>query len=284
MINNYELINIAVPADLSGLAPALPPPLRPLVAAPFPLVVRLVGSELPIGTTRRSALTEESLTAYELAYTGTFKGATTLTAAVYVNDLHDSITLSPLPNNLDPYTSANPPPGWVLPPVILDAMAALGVFLPRTAFTYLNLGPLRQKGLELSVDHRVNGSLSGFVNYSWQAKPVVLSDPHPYPTEELSLPATHRFNLGFNFDGGRLLGTGSASYVDRAFWSDVLSSPYHGFTDAYTIVNGSVGVKWARGKVVTLVKVTNVLNADVQQHVFGDIMKRSGVGEVRLLF
>ena len=54
-----------------------------------------------------------------------------------------------LPNNLDPYTPANPPPGWQLPPVILGQMAQLGIFLPRTAFTYLNLGPLRQKGLEL---------------------------------------------------------------------------------------------------------------------------------------
>ena len=40
----------STPTDLSGLAPLLPPPLRPLVAAPFPLVVRAVGSRLPIGT------------------------------------------------------------------------------------------------------------------------------------------------------------------------------------------------------------------------------------------
>ena len=31
-----------------------------------------------------------------------------------------------------------------------------------------------------------------------------------------------------------------------------------------------------------LVKVTNLLNKDIQQHVFGDIIKRSVVGELRL--
>ena len=38
------------------------------------------------------------------------------------------------------------------------------------------------------------------------------------------------------------------NYSDKAFWSDVLTSPYHGFTDAYTMVNGSFGVKWQGGK------------------------------------
>ncbi len=73
MINNYLEANIISPQDLSGLAPLLPPPLRPLVANPFPLVVRAVGSELPIGSTPQPKLTEESVTAYEIAYTGTIK-------------------------------------------------------------------------------------------------------------------------------------------------------------------------------------------------------------------
>ena len=72
---------------------------------------------------------------------------------------------------------------------------------------------------------------------------------NPYPTQELALPPTNRFNVGFNFDGAALLGSASVNYSDKAFWSDVLTSPYHGFTDAYTMVNGSFGVKWANGKV-----------------------------------
>ena len=93
-----------------------PPPLRPLVANPFPLVVRAVGSELPIGSTPQPKLTEESVTAYEIAYTGTIKKRSTVGFAFYVNDLNDSINFVQLPSNLDPYTAANPPPGWPLPP------------------------------------------------------------------------------------------------------------------------------------------------------------------------
>ncbi len=72
------------------------------------------------------------------------------------------------------------------------------------------------------------------------------------------------------------------NYSDKAFWSDVLTSPYHGYTDAYTMVNGSFGVKWTNGKVTTLVKVTNLFNQDIQQHVFGDILKRTVSFEVRI--
>ena len=62
-INNYLDIALVNPVDLRGLAPLLPPPLQPLVAAPFPLAVRAVGSELPIGSTPQASLKHESLTA-----------------------------------------------------------------------------------------------------------------------------------------------------------------------------------------------------------------------------
>jgi iron complex outermembrane receptor protein len=274
VVNNYLDISVVVPTDLSPLAP-IP------ALSPFPLVVHAVGSRLPIGSQPQSDLKEESLTAYEIAYTGTLASRTTVGAAFYVNDLDDNINFTTLPNNLDPYTAANPPPGWPLPPAILTLLAQRGIFLPRTAFTYLNLGPIRNKGLELSLDHRVNSNLTAFANYSWQAKPTVLDSPTPFPAQELALPPTNRFNIGFNADGPRFLGSATVNYSDQSFWSDVLSSPYHGFTDSYTMVNGSFGMKWSAGKITTLVKVTNIFNSDIQQHVFGDIIKRQGVFEVR---
>jgi hypothetical protein len=70
VINNYLEANIISLQDFRGLAAALPPALRPLVPAQFPLVVRAIGSELPIGATPQAKLTEQSLSAYELAYTG----------------------------------------------------------------------------------------------------------------------------------------------------------------------------------------------------------------------
>jgi outer membrane receptor protein involved in Fe transport len=281
VINNYLSTQIIAPTDLSGLAPLLPPPLAPLVAQPFPLVVNAVGSKIPINGTAQAELTEEALTAYEVAYTASI-ARTTASAAFYVNDLDHNINFVQLPANLDPYTAQNPPPGWPLPPAILAVLAQRGIFLPRTAFTYLNLGPVREKGLELSIDQRIAAGFTAFANYSWQAKPAVLDSATPFPAEELALPPTNRVNVGANYDGPRFLGSGAVQYADGAFWSDVLTSAYHGFTDAYTMVNGSFGVKWMQGRVTTMVKGTNLLNQDIQQHVFGDILKRSLSAEVRV--
>lgn len=284
VVNNYIETRIVNPTDLRGLAPLLPEALRPLVAQPFPLEVRAVGSELPVGTMPQTPLEQEKVTAYEVAYTATFRERTTASVAFYVNDLDNNINFSQLSSRLDPYTASNPPPGWRLPPAILANMAALGIFLPRTAFTYLNLGPVRQKGLELSLDHRFRAGLTSFANYSWQGDPEVLDDPNPFPTVELALPPTHRFNAGINVDATRYLGSVSVNYADGAFWSDVLTSPFHGFTDAYTLVNASFGMKWAQRRVTTLIKVTNLLNQDIQQHVFGDILKQNVSFEARFRF
>ena len=61
----------------------------------------------------------------------------------------------------------------------------------------------------------------------------------------------------------------------------MLTPEFHGYSDGYTMVNGSFGVKWNDGAITTLVKVTNLFNQSIQQHVFGDILRRTVVGEVR---
>ena len=66
------------------------------------------------------------------------------------------------------------------------------------------------------------------------------------------------------------------------FWQDVLNDPYHGTTDAHTIVNATFGFRWADDKVTTSLKIVNLGNSNVQQHVFGDITKRSIMGELRV--
>ena len=91
--------------------------------------------------------------------------------------------------------------------------------------------------------------------------------------------------MGFNYGGPRFLGTLQINYTGKAFWQDVLDSRYSGFTDAYTLVNGSFGVKWGeKGKIVTMLKVTNLLNQEIQQHIFGDISKLQMVAEMRVGF
>ena len=304
MINNFLDMSILQAVDLSGLAafrPFLPfllpsglPPaqaagalqqleqqLDQTTAQPFPLVVRVAGSDVPAGAAPRIGLKEESLTAYELSYTGTFARRTTAGAAVYLNRRDDPLSFTELPPTADPYTAAAPPPGWLLPPQALSFMALAGIHLPRTAFTYVNLGPTQQMGAELWVDHRVSRSLSAWFNYSWQDDPEILDSDNPFLPTELSLPPTHRVNVGASLDGSRFLGNASVSAATAAFWSDVLTPEFHGYSDGYTMVNGSFGVKWNGGAITTLVKVTNLLNQSIQQHIFGDILRRTVVGEVR---
>lgn len=284
VVNNYLDVTLVNPVDLSKAAPLLPPALRPLVAAPFPLLVRAVGSELPIGTTAQESLKPGSLAAWEIAYSGIVRRNTTIGAAFYINDLTNAINFVSLPATADPYTATNPPPGWTLPPAFLTSLAQAGISLPRTAFTYLNLGPLREKGLELSIDHRFDQNWTGFANYSWQAKPKILTDSQPYPLAELALPPTNRFNLGGSYSGSRFLGSLTVNHTDKAFWTDVLTSAYHGFTPAYTMANGTFGIKWQGGRITTSVKSTNLFNTTIQQHVFGDLLRRSALGEVKVRF
>jgi iron complex outermembrane receptor protein len=287
LINNYIDTHTFVPVNLSALAPLLPPPLQGLVAQPFNLLVHSAGSNVrPSGPT----LQEESVKAYEIGYTGSFGGKTTVDAAFYIND-HDNsinfITDAAVQTQNGAlgafYTPENPPPGWQLPVQLIGLLAEQGILLP-SQFTYLNLGPYRQKGIELGVQETFTRNLSGFVNYSYQFDPEILSSPNPFPAEKLSFPPTNRFNAGLNYDDRRFVGTLSVNYQDKAFWTDVLNDPFHGFTNSYTMVNGSFGVKWADGRVITSIKAQNIGNTDIQQHIFGDIIKRSVYGEVRFKF
>lgn len=118
------------------------------------------------------------------------------------------------------------------------------------------------------------------MNYSFQGEP----EPEGFDLSELNLPPTHRFNVGVSFSSSRFLGNLSVSYTDDAFWQDVLDDWYHGTTDAYTLVNGGFGVRWFNNQLTTSIKVVNLANEEVQQHVFGDVLKRQVVGEVRVSF
>jgi hypothetical protein len=73
-------------------------------------------------------------------------------------------------------------------------------------------------------------------------------------------------------------------FTDTAYWQDVLDARFAGTTDPYTLVNGSFGVRWAAGRVATSIKGINLANQQVMQHIFGDVLKRQFVGEVRATF
>ena len=218
-------------------------------------------------------LKEERLTAYEAGYIGRF-AATTLGVALYLNRTKNMIQFTQGAS----YTSASPPPGWPLPPAFLDRLVSEGRGLP-SQFTYLNFNNITDRGLELSADVRITRAASAFANYSWQARPT----PTGFDISELNLPPTHRFNAGLSVTRGRTFGSLSGSFVDSAFWQDVLPG-YQGPTDAYTLVDGGFGVHSVDRKMTVAFRGKNLFNRPVQQHVFGDVIRRTVTGEVRFEF
>jgi len=263
LVNNFlDVTIITATLDLRPFGAPIPV---------FPIITRAVGNE---------NLQEEQLDAYEVGYTGEFGGRTTVSFSYYINDTDQNINFVPV----GVYTPQNPPPGWPLNPAIIGFLASRGIVFP-SEFTYLNLGPLRNQGIELSLDQIVTDHVSVFVNYSYQKDPEILDDPDgTFPPGELGFPPNNRFNAGFSYDDRRFLGNLNVNYADSAFWTDVLDARFWGETDSYTMVNGTFGVRWLNGRLTTTLKVTNLFNQEVQQHIFGDVLKRNITGELSINF
>jgi hypothetical protein len=149
-------------------------------------------------------------------------------------------------------------------------------------YTYLNKGRLKTSGIEAGVEGVLAKGVNAYANYSWQGEPKPSGTN--FTLADVNQPPTNRFNAGINVSQGVFLGDLSVTYQDRAFWKDVLNPLFIGWTNAFTITNGSAGIKWAGGRVVTTLKVNNIFNRVMQQHVFGDIIKRQIVGEARISF
>jgi hypothetical protein len=48
------------------------------------------------------------------------------------------------------------------------------------------------------------------------------------------------------------------------------------------MVNLTVGARFKQGRYTPVLKIMNLLNQEIQQHVFGDVMRMSIVGELRI--
>ncbi|MEP7116070.1 MAG: TonB-dependent receptor [Acidobacteriota bacterium] len=282
LINNFLDVTIVNQLDLRAI-PALAPVIPALPGGPV--------YNFPVGAVGNQDLREQQVDAFEAAYTGVIHKRATVTAAFYYNKSKDDIFFT----QNGRYRASNPPPGWLTKLAVVGPATALGILevLPPScvgqttcisgglpsSFTYLNLGTVKDKGIELGVDAAVNRALNVFANYSYQFEPVP-----DFSKDEINLPPANRFNAGFNFSQGMFLGNLNVSYQDSAFWQDVLDSRFHGSTDAYTQVNGAFGVKWAHDKVTTTIKFTNLLDKEIQSHIFGDILRRQVIGELRVQF
>ena len=293
VINNFLDTTIINQLPLGAINPAL-------AGRFYNFPSRAVGSNigLPQAGIPPQNLVEQSITAYEVGYTGVIKQRATVSVAFFVNETKDDIFFTQVAS----YRASNPPPRWPPPPIppflggiILEGLYCPPGFTPTAqrpcplgvgnglpaGYSYRNLGIVRQKGLELGIDGAFTKEWNGFANYSYQPDPEAIG----FPQSEINLPPNNRFNIGVNYGGPRYLGSLAVSYQDEAFWQDVLDARYAGTTDAYTLVNGTFGVKWgSKRNIVTLLKATNLLNDEIQQHIFGDVSKLQVVGELRVGF
>jgi outer membrane receptor protein involved in Fe transport len=201
--------------------------------------------QVPAVAVGNDRLKEEALTAYEVGYIGAFR-RTTVSGAGYVNRTKNMIQFT------DPVPAQ---------------------------FTYINFDRITDRGVEVSADVRVTNAVSTFVNYSWQAQPTFSR----LLISEINIPPRHRFNAGVNVARGRYFGSLFGSFVDSAFWQDVLPD-HKGRTDAYTLVDGAFGVHSPDRMMTVAIRGRNLLNTAVPQHIFGDVIGRSIIGDVRVQF
>ena len=265
-----------------------------------------VGFFSPLHFSGNLELLAERLFAYEAGWAGALNDWIGASASVYVNERRDVIdsTVTGL------WSTANPPPGWNrafagvqqfiagyarrLPPgtlprpvaaiaenpaVLVDILGATtGLELP-SSLGWVNRESIRDSGFEVGLNGR-RGGVGGYVNYSWQSEP----EAKGFDGEPISIPAAHRLNAGFDATSGPWTVAASLNYSDRSYWADVLNERFHGWTEAFTMVNASVRVRLFDGRIQPSVQVLNVLNQEIQNHIFGDVIRRQVMGQIRYRF
>jgi iron complex outermembrane receptor protein len=256
-------------------------------ALPLGLIHPIFGSTIyyvPTTAVGNPNLTEESVDAYELAYTAFIGERTAVSAAVFYTRYKDGIYFTETAEWLTAPPLFPGIPGFLTPDQVWGLLLAQGYSFPSN-YTYENLGTVKNKGFELGINQAFTNAWSAFVNYTFQSEPIP-SFPNMSTADalkEINLPSRHQVNAGVTYDdGGRFFGTLAVTHATEAFWQDVLDDRYHGFTEPFTSVNASFGVRFNNGRYTLAVRGTNLGNQEIQQHIFGDVLKRSVVAEFKI--
>lgn len=308
LTNSYLQVDVTTPAEFD-LRPAfrgfLPWLTIPDSALPAPVTYRV-----PFVSRGSLELEPETLTAWEVGWAGALTDRIGGSAAFYLSTTRNVIDFT----DTEFWSATRVPDGWresfaettdfvarlagTLPPGTLpESVAAVGrdagALIPLLAtladvqlpavFTYVNRESIRNRGVELGLHAELAEAVHGYVNYSWQDDPEATGYSEA-EMAELPQPAKHRVNAGLNAGIGVVNLGVTASYQGRAFWTDVLTSDYHGWTEPFTMVNTSLSVDLLEGRLRPGVRVVNLLNQDIQQHIFGDVLKRQIIGQLRFRF
>ena len=307
MTNNYLDVDVGAAAEFD-LRPAFRS-FFPGLSVPDESLPKPVLFTIPFTAIGNRDLVSETLTAYEVGWSGALNDWVGASVAVYRNEKDQVMDFT---DHLF-WSATDAPPGWneafaevqdfvaqlsaALPPgVIPESVAAIGqnpgylipllealagVQLPKV-YTYVNRDYVNNTGIEVGLNAR-RGRFGGYVNYSWQSEPDAggfVGDD----ADEINRPAAHRVNAGADAHFGRVHFGTTFSYTGRGYWTDVLSPEYHGWTEAFSMVNATLSVDLLDGHLRPSIRVMNLLNDDIQQHVFGDVIKRQVIGQLRYRF
>ncbi len=262
-------------------------------AAPLPFV-------FPAVANGNVGLNEEHLTAYEVGYVGSLENGLLVTLSAYENTTEDVIDFF----NSRFYGAGNLPPtlasgvGVPFPATLCFNVpfgtpapgplafcnflfgGGLGGVVPSN-FSYRNVGEQTDRGVEFSLNQRVDAEWSWFFNTSWQDKPE-FKGLTPAEVRTQNLPPEWRANVGLSFDNGRFFVGANANYQDEAFWADVPFAT--GTTPSFVMVNTSIGMRFADERFTVSLLASNIFDENAQQHVFGDIISRKIVGQIGFRF
>lgn len=225
--------------------------------------------DLPILSLGDPDLAPQTIVAIEGGYTGAIGTRLTVGASVFRQRTSGLINLLVS----EQYSPLDPPAGWPLPPALLA-----GLPLPKT-LTWTGIGRLREWGAELSADATPAPGVTATVSYSYQGDPDLEGDDGQPAPFVVNRPPRHRTAAAASLSRGRALGSLSVASTGRALWTDVLA--YTGYTERFTQVNAMAGVRFQGGRVSWVVRGTNLANSRVQQHLFGDIIGRRLITELR---
>jgi outer membrane receptor protein involved in Fe transport len=232
-------------------------------------------------------LSEERLEAYEVGYVGTYDNGLSFGAAIYRNEIEDSIDFYVR----DVYGPANlPAPSAALPGVVVPCFlfapgtgpaacpfAGLAGLVP-SDYSYRNIGTTLNRGIELSLERSAR-EWSWFVNLSWQDEPEIGGG---IDAVEINVAPAWRANLSLAHDSGKRFWNVGVNYQDEAYWADVLFA--RAATPSFTQVNAAFGWRFSGDRVTLKLVAQNLLDEDVQQHIFGDIIGRKLAGQVSFEF
>jgi len=146
--------------------------------------------------------------------------------------------------------------------------------MPKTV-SYRNTGRESNGGVELSVNSTWRTDIWTTASYTYQMKPK-LTDADVGFASAINEPPRHMGSVQVGYDRAPWRGSVGVVFSSRAFWADVLATDprIRGYSDAYGLVNVMASYALPKARSALVLKATNLLDSHVQQHAFGDIIRR----------